>query len=63
MPMLPFDVGKLRQICRENDSAMLGVFGSVARGEATDFERTLIQDAVIRQIEILPRCSEGVTHP
>ncbi|HPG39668.1 MAG TPA: nucleotidyltransferase family protein [bacterium] len=26
---------KLAKICRENDVAMLGVFGSVARGEAT----------------------------
>jgi hypothetical protein len=27
---------KLREICRKNDVVMLGVFGSVARGEDTD---------------------------
>jgi predicted nucleotidyltransferase len=32
MDLVPF-LGKLRQLCRENDIAMLGVFGSVARGE------------------------------
>ena len=30
------DMEKLIQICRENDVAMLGVFGSMARGEATE---------------------------
>ena len=30
------DTAKLTEICRENDVAMLGVFGSVARGEATE---------------------------
>lgn len=29
------DIEKLTEICRENDIAMLGIFGSVARGEAT----------------------------
>lgn len=33
---LPFDTGKLIEVCRRNDVAMLGVFGSVARGEATE---------------------------
>ncbi|MBI3763610.1 MAG: nucleotidyltransferase family protein [Chloroflexi bacterium] len=32
---LPFDTGKLIEICRKNDVAMIGVFGSVARGQAT----------------------------
>ena len=32
---LPFDTHKLIEICRKNDVAMIGVFGSVARGEAT----------------------------
>ena len=33
---LPFDTDKLIEICRQNDVARIGVFGSVARGEATD---------------------------
>ena len=32
---LPFDTSKLIEICRKSDVAMIGVFGSVARGEAT----------------------------
>ena len=32
---LPFDVTKLQEICRQNDVAMMAVFGSMARGEAT----------------------------
>ena len=36
MQALPFDPSKLREICHQNDIAMLGVFGSVARGEATE---------------------------
>jgi len=36
MTTLPFDANKLIEICRQNDVAMLGVFGSAARGEATD---------------------------
>ena len=35
MATLPFDINKLIEICRKNDVAMIGVFGSVARGEAT----------------------------
>jgi uncharacterized protein len=31
----PFDAKKLIEICRQNDVSMVGVFGSVARGEAT----------------------------
>jgi hypothetical protein len=30
-----FDIDKLIEICRENDAAMIGVFGSFARGEGT----------------------------
>jgi len=33
---MPFDTGKVIDICRRNDVAMLGVFGSAARGEATE---------------------------
>lgn len=31
-----FDTEKLVEICRQHDVAMLGVFGSAARGEATE---------------------------
>jgi uncharacterized protein len=31
----PLDTTKLAEICRRNDVSSLGVFGSVARGEAT----------------------------
>ena len=31
-----FDSKKLIEICRENDIVMVGVFGSVARNEASD---------------------------
>ena len=34
--MLPFDQNKLIEICHQNDVAKIGIFGSVARGEATD---------------------------
>ena len=33
---MPFDTKELREICRRNDVAMIGVFGSMARGEATE---------------------------
>jgi hypothetical protein len=33
---MPFDASKVVNICHKNDVAMLGVFGSVARGEATE---------------------------
>lgn len=29
----PFDVPRLIDICRQNDVSMVGVFGSIARGE------------------------------
>ena len=35
MSLLALDTNKLTEICRRNDVSMLGVFGSVARGEAT----------------------------
>jgi predicted nucleotidyltransferase len=35
MDALAFDIDKLIKICRANDAAMVGVFGSVARGEDT----------------------------
>ena len=36
MKTLPFDTKKLIDICHQNDVAMVGIFGSAARGEATD---------------------------
>jgi len=36
MDDLPFDTQKLIEVCRQNDVATVGVFGSTARGEATD---------------------------
>lgn len=33
---LPIDVAKLVEICRRNDVSKLEMFGSVARGDATD---------------------------
>ncbi len=36
MDVKSLNTEKLAKICRENDIAMLGVFGSVARGEATE---------------------------
>jgi uncharacterized protein len=36
MSALLFDTNTLIELCRENDVATLGVFGSMARGEAND---------------------------
>jgi predicted nucleotidyltransferase len=36
MAPLPFDTNALFTLCRENDVARLGVFGSMARGDAND---------------------------
>ncbi len=36
MSKLPFDVNKLVELCRQNDIRQIGVFGSVARGEADE---------------------------
>lgn len=30
----PFDLSRMIDICRQNDVAMIGIFGSMARGEA-----------------------------
>jgi uncharacterized protein len=30
----PFDLSRMIDICRQNDVSMIGVFGSMARGEA-----------------------------
>ena len=35
MATFPFDIDTLTKICRRNDVAMIGLFGSTARGEAT----------------------------
>ncbi len=35
MAPLPFDTNRLIEICRQNNVAKIGVFGSMARGEAT----------------------------
>jgi uncharacterized protein len=36
MVALPFDTAVLVDICRQNDVRRVGVFGSMARGEATE---------------------------
>ncbi len=36
MVALPFDADKLVKLCQQNDVKRIGVFGSMARGEATE---------------------------
>jgi predicted nucleotidyltransferase len=36
MTTFPFDTGKLIDVCRQNDVIKVGVFGSMARGEANE---------------------------
>jgi len=36
MSKLPFDVNKLIELCQQNNVRQIGVFGSVARGEADE---------------------------
>lgn len=36
MVTFPFDTSKLIEICRQNDIVKVGIFGSMARGEADD---------------------------
>ncbi len=36
MATIPFDADNLIEICRENDVAMVGLFGSTSRGEETE---------------------------
>lgn len=36
MNTLPFDINKLIELCRGNDVSKIGVFGSMARGDATE---------------------------
>ena len=36
MSKFPFDTNKLIKICHKNDVVMIGLFGSMARGEATE---------------------------
>ena len=36
MATYPFDTRKLIDVCRQNDVVKIGVFGSMARGEATE---------------------------
>ncbi len=36
MKALPFETDKLIDICRANDVAMVGLFGSLSRGEGDD---------------------------
>jgi len=36
MVKCPFDTTQLVEICRQNDVDMVGVFGSVARGDASE---------------------------
>ena len=49
MIAMALDTEKLEEICRRNDVAMLGVFGSMARGEATEQS----------DIDLLVRFSKG----
>jgi hypothetical protein len=49
MEIFPFDTSKLIEICHQNNVAMIGVFGSVARGEATEHS----------DIDLLVRFSKG----
>jgi predicted nucleotidyltransferase len=49
MAVFPFNTSKLIEICHQNDVAMLGVFGSMARGEATEHS----------DIDLLVRFSKG----
>jgi predicted nucleotidyltransferase len=35
MAEYPFDTNRLVEICTQNDVSMIGIFGSLARGEAT----------------------------
>jgi hypothetical protein len=36
MVAFPFDTQKLIEICRRNDVSKIGIFGSMARGDAND---------------------------
>lgn len=36
MATYPFDINRLIDICRKNDVSMIGIFGSMARGETTE---------------------------
>ncbi len=36
MVAFPFDTDKLIEVCRQNDVAKVGIFGSMARGEANE---------------------------
>ena len=36
MAVFPFDTNRLIELCRKNDVAMIGIFGSMARGEDTE---------------------------
>jgi len=36
MATYPFDTNRLIEICRKNDVTMIGIFGSMARGESTE---------------------------
>ncbi len=36
MATFPFDTDNLISLCRQNDVAMIGLFGSTARGEASE---------------------------
>lgn len=43
MEALAFDTRKLIEICRDNDAVMIGIFGSMARGEgASDSDIDLL---------------------
>ncbi len=50
---LPIDVTKLQEICRQNDVAMMAVFGSMARGEATKDSDVDLLVRFVRQKSLL----------
>lgn len=36
MQAFPFDTNRLKEICREYDVSFIGIFGSMAKGKATE---------------------------
>jgi len=53
MSKFPFDVNKLVELCRQNDVRQIGVFGSVARGEADEQSDIDLVVSFSRRISLL----------
>ena len=53
MSKLPFDVNKLIELCQQNDVRQIGVFGSVARGEADEQSDIDLVVSFSRRISLL----------